>query len=397
MPFNPEQINKAIAKSDKMKFGEEGVLRSVTLNNERYFAKQWRGKHYSSSDGKIGPTYEIEDWKTPVSPFWFKLKYYEAKLIHAALPDLTLKIPIGYDPRISKDGKTFDFQKGRPVTVTENVKGDPTLRQKRDDLIDDLYDWHFLSQPWDTVPSGMTIDTKSQYDTLVRWGEVDSAIRKEFGAFLDVRRHIGKNTFINQQSIDQFVTRINQDYEGTPIQRMVLAGVIPTHAEVNYIPTEETGTKQTKGIFLETSVFDFKRLAEALLEQIKSKRKDLTDPEIKREKKKIEDQIKRYLILRKLDDIWDEVYYVSPYAQDTPSMQWNSEVATALFKVLNSLVDDPTKEDLLLKNERIPIEIILHLTGIRYTHSKEISLENIKELETYLKNVSASPKNIAGQ
>src|SRR3990167_9953533 len=103
MPRLPGDIEHAIGESDPEEkwYGEEGILHRIGLHGDRYFAKQWRGKHYAGEHSGLSVSYAETSGRTPVSPFWHKVKYYEAKLIHDAFPDRTLEMSVAYDPRIT--------------------------------------------------------------------------------------------------------------------------------------------------------------------------------------------------------------------------------------------------------------------------------------------------------
>ncbi|HAU66229.1 MAG: hypothetical protein UT30_C0003G0054 [Candidatus Uhrbacteria bacterium GW2011_GWF2_39_13] len=199
MPRLPGEIYRRIEeKTEQKKIGEEGTLHKITLNNESYFAKKWRSRHYRESH-KTGPGYsETSEWKTSVSPFWHKVISYESRLISDALPDLVVRIETSYDPRMKKDGSSFDFKAGRPVTLAKNVKGNPELRAKRDAMMDPVYDLTWEQRIHDD--RGVYVGAKDGYNELMLWVTHDTEMIDSFGEHLDIRRFIHSDLYSREKN-----------------------------------------------------------------------------------------------------------------------------------------------------------------------------------------------------
>lgn len=142
MPILPNEVRGKIQQrrieriNIPDRLGEEGILHLVNFNEERYFAKEW----YTISEKRLHMS--IESGGSPASPYWHKVKTYESHLIHAVVPELTLRVAASYDPRITKDNGgeyQFAYQTGRPVHVTPEVKADPVLQEQRDAVIVPTY------------------------------------------------------------------------------------------------------------------------------------------------------------------------------------------------------------------------------------------------------------------
>ncbi len=393
MPFLPKEILKSVEDStEKIKEGEEGILHRIKLNKKDYFAKHWRGKHYEGEAWKTGRKYSSETaWRTPVSPFWSKIKFYETQLMHDALPDLVLPIEAGFDPRVSSDGSIFNIRAGRPVTLAKDVKGDSKLRKERDELVDAIYKRTF--QEFHTNKYGNWVPRGNFYPTLVQWAELDIDIQKRFGEYLDVRKHIHANTFNTRASVEVFVERILQKYQGTDVERMVQAGVVPIHAEVNYIPTEQVAGKQkTKGIFIETFIFDMNRLVEAILMQSK---KEISSGTFNgnETRKRIQEKIERYTLLRKLDELWDEVFYLGE-TEHHKDIHTDSEVMGGVFRVLDFIRVRWDKEKITL-NEDFFYHVKSMLISVRFSKTKEKAITYTRELHNFIREWKAESKQVA--
>jgi hypothetical protein len=367
MPILPSSIERAIQNQPKqIKEGEEGILHTIQLNQEHYFAKHWRGKHYKTGSGKESVAYSREtNWKTPVSPFWPKLKFYETQLIHDALPGLIAKIEYAFDPRVSRNGKALDIKKGRPVTVTKDVKGNPNLRKQRDKIVDSMYDNYFKQAGIDE--RGMLLGS---YTTSIQVAKIDRDIQNTFGKYLDVRKHIHTSTFLNKKNVDRFVEKVSQEYHDTDIEKMVRAGVTPIHAELNFIPTKKATDGTIRGVFIEVGIFDLERLADALVQQGVSRAL-------------VERRIKRYELLRVLDDMWDELTYPRHGNMRHQNLHEDSDIMTGLFLALDALRE---KYD---KNSIFPNEDILHrvwslATSVMFSQTKEDALKHLSVLTRWI-------------
>ncbi|MBI2473054.1 hypothetical protein HYV70_00670 [Candidatus Uhrbacteria bacterium] len=382
MPRLPGEIHRRIQeKTEQKKVGEEGTLHKITLDDESYFAKKWRSKHYKEN-WKNGLAYsEANAWKTPVSPFWHKIISYETKLIHDALPDITLRIETSYDPRVSKDGSSFNFQAGRPVTLTENVKGDPELRIQRDTIVDSLYDQTWEQRTYDD--HDLYTGTKDILHQKILWSNTDIAIQKLFGESLGVRGFIHTNLSTQESSRIWFLNKIHERYPGTDIERLVLAGIIPVHAEVNYIPTEHHPTQTTKGIFIETAIFDEQRLTQALLEAAKKKNPEHFDEE--KSRTNIQKRLERYRVLRKIDELWDQIYYQQKYRRGEQEEQfWDNRFGEALFKALDTIRDRYDREGLFF-DDSFEHQTQMKWSELIYPTTIEEGIETCKQFETFVR------------
>ncbi len=383
MPFLPRKIEGAAKNFKQTKLGEEGVLRRGDIEGRDYFIKQWRAHHYDHP-AKRGLIYRPEDWRTIVSPFWPKIKYYEAKLVHEAVPELTIPVHAGYDPRLNPRTKSFDFQRGRPTTATRDVQGDIDLRKQRDAMVDELYRVNFDRAM--TNQHGVITGFRENYERLCLWACVDRGVARAFGQFLDIRRHIPKDLDCNKGRREEFIRLVDRDYRETIIQRLVHAGIIPVHAEVNYIPTRKIGPNETTGIFLETKVFDYQRLKDAILmaRAEKNVANQKYDPE--REALRIDQVLDRLNILQKVDECWDNVYYHHPEQEETGAVSFNSRIASALFRVLNNLLQNPKKHFLVAHG--LTFEMHRYLDDIRFARSEEEGLRAVKALDRFIQSAT---------
>jgi len=72
------------------------------------------------------------------TPFWVKMRFYEARAVNLALPEITAHMAASYDPRLSiekqEDGNKkvqFDNEAGLPITVTTAVPNVDVKRLKK--------------------------------------------------------------------------------------------------------------------------------------------------------------------------------------------------------------------------------------------------------------------------
>ena len=389
MPRLPGEIHRRIEeKTEQKKIGEEGTLHKITLNNESYFAKKWRSRHYRESH-KTGPGYsEASEWKTAVSPFWHKVISYETRLISDALPDLVVRIETSYDPRMGKDDSSFDFKTGRPVTLTKNVKGDPELRAKRDAMMDPVYDLTWEQRIHDD--RGVYVGAEDGYSELMLWVTHDREMKEIFGEHLNIRRFIHADLYSREKERIRFINKIHEMYPDTDIERFVNTGVIPVHAEANYIPTEHSPTQTTKGIFIETAIFDEQRLAQALLEAAKKKNPEHFNEE--KSRMNIEKRLERYQILRKIDELWDQIYYQQKYRRGEQEKQfWDNRFGEALFKALDAIRERYDKEGLFF-DEDFEYQTQMKWPELIYPATIEEGIETCKEFEAFVRTYQKKEK-----
>ncbi|HAU66230.1 MAG: hypothetical protein UT30_C0003G0053 [Candidatus Uhrbacteria bacterium GW2011_GWF2_39_13] len=171
---------------------------------------------------------------------------------------------------------------------------------------------------------------------------------------------------------------------------MVNAGVIPVHAEVNYIPTEHSPTQTTKGVFIETAIFDEQRLARALLEAAKKKNSEHFNEE--RSRLNIEKRLERYRVLRKIDELWDRIYYQQKYRRDEQEEQfWDNRFGEALFKALDAIRDRYDKEGLFF-DEEFEYQTQMKWPKLIYPTTIEEGIESCKQFEEFVRTYQRQEK-----
>ncbi len=326
MPLLPSEIERAILNKKPEMVGEEGVLYSIPLRNEAYFAKQWRGKHFVDATA----TYSVESGKTPVSPYWHKVKFYEQALIHQAFPENSVKMSAAYDPRIHKDTSSsewkFDPDNGRPVTVIVEVRGDESLQALRDQIIKDGYKGMYATQEADK--KGMMrrtknpwIETEDQSTLEKTVSDTDDKIRKLLGKELVVPLYDPKEP---KNSITLLKWLAEQKNKDSILCRFFDHGLVPVHPEFNFIPTAPSDSGGPKGVFLEVTILDPQALLNKLLD---------THPS-QEERNLISKKMNTYLLYRKLDEIYDQIFAKQYTAEIEDPILINPEVKNAVFQVL---------------------------------------------------------------
>lgn len=328
MPLLPRSVEAGLANQKPEIIGEEGVLYKIPLRNEVYFAKQWRGKHFV--DAPV--TYSVESGKTPVSPYWHKVKFYEGALVHQAFPESSIEMAASYDPRIKRSAPSgdwaFDKEGGRPVTVTLEVKGDKDVQALRDEIIRAGYARMYAAQEPDRKgvmrKKRMWVEEEMRTGSESAVGDTDDKVRKLLGDEL----HVGLyNPAHPKESLERLQLLAEKHHPNSLLIPFFEHGLVPVHPEFNFIPTRAPDASGPKGVFLEVAIIDHEVLLEKLLEKASS-------PE---EKVLLKRKMNRYLLYRKLDEIYDELFFdrYNPRVKD-PRLE-NADLHNAVFQLLEAI------------------------------------------------------------
>lgn len=349
-------------------YGEEGILYRIGLDDGRYFAKQWRGKHYEGEQSNRSVTYAEDSKRSPASPFWHKVKFYEAKLIHDAFPDSTLKMSIAYDPRITPDadgGATFTSDAGRPVTVTRDVEGDPGLRAERDRIIKNAYDEVWLSRE---------PDDKGVMQSRRECGAfylADIAMAQRFGheLFPPIVSHAADMPAWTKRNMENVMLH----YPKSELLEILEAGLVPVHSGVNFIPTAESDPERgPQGVYLELVIGDLDRLRARIHERCND---DACRAQIDR-------RIERYAMYRVLDELYDGIFIDQAILGPTDVLN-DPEVMNAAFQMLRATQerierDGVAQSVVMLSLTRKRLEHIWHHT-IRAEEGQKRAMLNVFE------------------
>ncbi len=322
MPFTPESILKAIKDSHQTpKRGEEGILHGIALGDKRLYAKEWRGKHFEGEH--IAPesySYEDRSEMTPVSPFWFKLKYYEGLLLDTAFPGQTLRVHAAYDPRISVDEQVsnFAFGHGRPITITPAVESGSDAQKRRDELIDTTYNEYFAH----FQPNDRGILKSKNMLGMVCLQRADWQMLDELGEeFMGQEVH-WDNPTKTLHEWERAITAINPR---SIIIDFLRSGLLPNHPTFNFIPTQERSERGAEGVFIEVVILDPELLRRRLLERDSS-------PEYQ---KQINWKINRYLLFKALDEAYDELFLAQHSSDGT--LKHDPEILNQVFRLLERI------------------------------------------------------------
>lgn len=324
MPFSFDRAKERLEKQPDF-IGEEGILhildRPLPDTKEarstvppgsaevarRYYLKQWYGM------GEKGVATLIENGRSPSSPYWAKLKYWEYKIIHSLFPDNTLHLVAAIDPRIKKDatspsGHSFDFNSpDLPLTASFEVVGDKEKERVRDGIIRPAYDRMIAYRRRRLCGLPLEPGEREGFFRLVM--ETDERIREEFGQELGgMQPEPG-----SQQPLpfDLVLARAKSAYPDSAITHMMEYGVAPIHPEFNFIPqTRPADEKHPHGTFIELMIGDHDRLLKKAA-QIFSNNKD-------GEKKygNLEAQVYHYVLYLYLDCLFD---LLSRHDPDSPA------------------------------------------------------------------------------
>lgn len=328
----PGEIHRAIQESAEPVFlGEEGLLTPITLDNQSYYAKQWRGHH--GEGAAFGLFYGKDIDRSGVSPYWVRTKFYEYSLMNELFPDRIPKVVAGFDARISKDGNAFDRGGTRPVTMTEEVVGDPALADRRAHIVKDEY-YGDLADQEVLDDQGKIVAHRENYKKHVDASRLDRRMREEFGEDLGIRDYISSNSLLSAEHTDRLVERLRERFPGTRIIELVDAGILPVHAEFNFIPKGLPDSRGANGVFLEAMIFDEARFARALLEKrvrergASAKREEVTA--------EIRGKMDRYTVFRKLDELYDWAFRSAHLDRDdTDGKTSRADAAQDVVRVLD--------------------------------------------------------------
>lgn len=322
MPILPGETHRKIKQrqlerlSIPDRMGEEGMLHLILIGEEQYFAKQW---HTIAEKRR---TMSLEAEGSPASPYWHKVKKYEADLVKAALPEYTVRVVASYDPRIRRDDAGeyhFAYQTGRPVTITPEVKADPQLMQQRDASVLPTYDMMFRYHQETEHGAYATVDQRAEFYRVI--AESDDKMQQLFGEenvalFLAAQQPFGQVTLDTAKQIaDQTVlTKPN-----TPLSRLWKNGILAIHPHFNFIPEGKTSDGKVKGKYLEVAIFDLERY----WQQLRLNRGD-------RGAEAMVGAIERYQLVRALDALFDDL--INQDYGDRSNLVHQAEVQTALFR-----------------------------------------------------------------
>ncbi|MBI4449571.1 hypothetical protein HY634_00770 [Candidatus Uhrbacteria bacterium] len=377
MPRLPGDIERAMGQSDPREtwYGEEGILRRIGLDDGRYFAKRWRGKHYEGEHAGRSVSYSEESGRTPVSPFWHKVKFYETKLIHDAFPDSTLEMSAAYDPRIvpGADGDAqFMPGTGRPVTVTREVEGDLKLRAERDRIVRAAYDEVFEHR----APN--THGELQQHQGTGAFYRADMAMAERFGREL-LGPLVSHDEHLRDKWVDRNIENVRHWYPGSDVLEILEAGLIPIHAGLNFIPTAEPDPERgPQGVYLELAVGDLERLRAKLHAQC-------ADDACRT---KIDRRIERYAMYRVLDDLYDGIFIDQHFLNETDALN-DSNVMNGAFQMLRAVQERIERDgladaDVWLTDLRDRLRHFWHRTarGVGADEHKRVMLEVFEAIRT---------------
>jgi len=343
-----ESIEHAIFHAEEKRLGEESVAHRITIDDHEYYAKQWRGKHQRGY--QESPYYVEDSDRSPVSPFWVKLKFWEHHLMHEAFPDQIVAMPGAYDPRISNDGKTFDFEHGRPVSLTKVVETTKVLQDERDRIIKPLYDSvqrHERRGKRDLVKQVFSFESVPVH-YLVH--EVDEGMRKRFGEDLGIRPYVNLAIYDSEVVRQRFIRTIESKFPNTRMAELVKAGILPTHAEANWIPTGEADERGVKGVVIEASIFDPERLRQKLIEARRGKKKQLKEEDQERIAQYIDQELYRFYLLQQIDAIYNQIFF-SEEKEGIEGANTNPVVRKEVFRLLERIRQRYDKEKIFFDDD----------------------------------------------
>lgn len=343
MPIIPRQYEKAWHSQPHDVQGEEGTLYSLRERDE--WLKRWT---YAHEQGLGIPERRAE--ASTLSPYWAKLQFYQAKLIHRLFPENTIQLKGAYDARIklNKDqqreerahsyislgrgaqgrapgqeaGHSFDFVGGKPSTVSRAVDTGHPAAQRYTNIVYPMYQETapMFEQIRRTPEHALDPELRRRYDQI--FDDADVQLHKNVGApeftllqgFIDVRTLEELEAYI--QSVEQKIREINPN---SPILRFLEAGIAPVHPSLNFIPdAEQNGKDKPAGTFLELKIMHPARFAKHIESQHDARTTKLFE---------------RFRLMHSLDVFFTRLFYITAQDQEKAQLLFDPEIATALFRI----------------------------------------------------------------
>ena len=334
MSIEFKKIDNLLKKKEGVpdKMGEEGIINAVYsgLDNEReFFAKQWyrvnTGKRILSSP---------ESRESPCSPYWVKAKYYEYNAMHDVFPEVVVSMAGAFDPRITRrKNRTyhFSYEKGRPVTLTRIVKGNPVDVEKRDQVIDKAYD-KMLAYHRDTKHGlqAQPNETRILFEIV---GQADKEMQDLFGR--ELHASCIDSSLAPHYAIEMLLKQARKVNPQSPIVKFLEFGIIPIHPEFNFIPNDQTETaERPHGVFLELSLIDQERFITGVNSSLPADKA-----------KSVINRVKRFAFYQSLDIAFDSLivggYMESHFFRERVSPEqiykYGPEVQNALFNLFETV------------------------------------------------------------
>ncbi len=324
MPKLPLHVENAIQNKERPdKKGEEGLLYRLKLDEEAYYAKRWIGNKFMHPEKPWRPSMTLAESaeRSPTSPYFHKVTFHEYGLMNQAFPDSILRVQLAYDPRIQRDeteesGHKFDNTDGIPVTVTEEAKGDPGLVATRDAIHDRAYE--AIHASYREVEGTDRIFPDRDTDEAITVMRAEVALRALFGPeihidprMLSARREgadIGEyDTTRTEAMIDYALGRAKEVNPKSQVVQMLEAGILPIHPEFNFIPQSLEGDEGAQGVFLEVAIVSVERFLNHLIKRINQEYPESDKPKANAaQKRKAKRKVQRYLMYRKLDEMFSQ-------------------------------------------------------------------------------------------
>lgn len=267
--------------------GEEGTLHRLEGDDgQAYWVKRW----YRSHDKPVSTPYQSR--RPLLSPYWHEKKRLEGEIVHALFPDFTPETVGSYDERIQMiqgpGGAFRGFQfVGTPVTVTREALADEELLARLNTIIEPAYDV-ILKRRDKLQGAGQGIFRDEFVRTWRR--DVDRMVRDVLGD--DIR-------FDSTKPVE---TRIKDLKERSPenvMIKMMEAGIIPIHPELNFIPGPIDQFPQVPhGTFIENDIYDPIQVRAAIMDKFSD------DP---KQEQQLMDKVEQFELYRVLDGLFDRI------------------------------------------------------------------------------------------
>jgi hypothetical protein len=206
------------------------------------------------------------------------------------------------------------------------VKGDESLQALHNQIVKEGYKGMYATQEADekgvmrrTKNPWIEEEDRSALEKAV--SDADDKIREFLGEELRVPLYDPKEPKNSIAFLKWLAELKNKD---SILVRFFDHGLVPIHPEFNFIPTTPSDSGGPKGVFLEVTILDPQALLNKFLDTHHSQE----------ERNLISKKMDAYLLYRKLDEIYDQIFAKQYTAEMEDPILINPEVKNAVFQVL---------------------------------------------------------------
>jgi hypothetical protein len=316
-----KEIESQINPDQPTAEGDEAKLYRVKVNGEAYWAKKW---HRSQID---------ERWMmqrlqkgSATSPYFHQLRKAEYDLIHRAFPGITVEMVDAYDERVQGTEKQpkFDMSGGKPTTVTREVKGDPELMAKRNEIVEKGAERS--RQYMRSAEMGLIDVGQAQRYIMQTRADAEDAMQKLVGPELQlpIYEFAGLSW---EQAEPQIIQKLRRQNPENTIIELLEWGIMPAFPEGNFIPGDkETHPRPPHGTFIELKLKYPDKFRRKLEKELSEK-----------EQQTFKADLDKYELYKKLDEMFYDILFSVRYPGTKSQWPMKPDFQSAVFRTLEAV------------------------------------------------------------